>query len=94
MYLGNSQIKKKKNDGGPCVLANQNLGAYVWAGLIVCLNWVIVGHIFSGSEKMAYSSFGFSKVTTRCTTVHFGTTKETFLRNLLKMHCVVKITEQ
>ncbi len=51
MYLGNSQIKKKKNDGGPCVLANQNLGAYVWAGLIVCLNWVIVGQIFSGSEK-------------------------------------------
>ncbi len=51
MYLGNSQIKKKKSDGGPCVLANQNLGAYVWAGLIVCLNWVIVGQIFSGSEK-------------------------------------------
>lgn len=35
------------------MLANQNLVAYVWVGLLVCLNWVIVGQIFSGSEQIA-----------------------------------------
>lgn len=50
---GHSKIKKKNNDGGPCMLANQNLVAYVWVGLLVCLNWEIVGQIFSGSEQIA-----------------------------------------